>query len=212
MSAGAGRGSHAARPAAAARRDPRSAPRRRPAAGCSDRDGTLNEAVADPASGAPESPLSVEQVRLLPGAPAAARRLRDAGYALVCVTNQPAAAKGKATLDRAAGRSTSACSTCWPRGGRAGRALAPVPPPPRRSSRPSSRARCACRKPAPGMLIDAAAELASGPAAPPGCSGTRTPTSVPGARRGAARSLIDYPAQRTQALRRRGRPTSAPPT
>lgn len=59
-----------------------------------DRDGVINELVADPLSGHGESPLRVEDVRLLPGAAAATARLARAGYALVCVSNQPAAAKG----------------------------------------------------------------------------------------------------------------------
>lgn len=60
-----------------------------------DRDGVLNELVPDPASGAPESPLSPDDVRLIPGAAAAAAALTRLGFVLVCVSNQPAAAKGK---------------------------------------------------------------------------------------------------------------------
>ena len=63
-----------------------------------DRDGVLNELVVDPRSGLAESPLEVEDVRLIPGAAAAAGRLTQAGYALVCVSNQPAAAKGRVSL------------------------------------------------------------------------------------------------------------------
>jgi histidinol phosphatase-like enzyme len=63
-----------------------------------DRDGTLNEAVADPDSGLPESPLAVDDVRLLATVGAAAGSLADAGFALVCVSNQPAAAKGKVSV------------------------------------------------------------------------------------------------------------------
>jgi len=122
-----------------------------------DRDGTLNEAVADPESGSPESPLSVDDVRLIPGAASAARELVKAGYVLVCVTNQPAAAKGKATLGQllevherviellaAQGVPILASRLCPHHLEGLVREL----------SRP-----CGCRKPAPGMLIDAAAEL-----------------------------------------------------
>jgi D-glycero-D-manno-heptose 1,7-bisphosphate phosphatase len=63
-----------------------------------DRDGTLNELVIDPISGEPESPLRPQDVALIPGAAEAARRLIDAGWALIGVTNQPAAAKGTVTL------------------------------------------------------------------------------------------------------------------
>ena len=123
-----------------------------------DRDGVLNAAVPDPVSGWPESPLHVADVRLLPGAAAAAHRLADAGYALVCVSNQPAAAKGKATVEQLLavhervlellaqdGASLDASRLCphHPEG-----VVAQLSGP------------CPCRKPAPGMLTDAAAALA----------------------------------------------------
>jgi D-glycero-D-manno-heptose 1,7-bisphosphate phosphatase len=57
-----------------------------------DRDGTLIDDVpylADPA-----------QVRLLPGTVPALRRLRDAGWACVVVTNQSAVGRGLITLER----------------------------------------------------------------------------------------------------------------
>jgi D-glycero-D-manno-heptose 1,7-bisphosphate phosphatase len=63
-----------------------------------DRDGVLNELSPDPVSGDPESPLSVAEVQLIAGAAAAARALARAGFALVCVSNQPAVAKGRATV------------------------------------------------------------------------------------------------------------------
>jgi D-glycero-D-manno-heptose 1,7-bisphosphate phosphatase len=123
-----------------------------------DRDGVLDAAVPDPVSGWPESPLHVADVRLLPGAAAAARQLADAGFALVCVSNQPAAAKGKATVEQLLavhervlellardGASLDASRLCphHPEG-----VVAELSGP------------CPCRKPAPGMLTDAAAALA----------------------------------------------------
>ncbi|HEX3804241.1 MAG TPA: HAD family hydrolase [Solirubrobacteraceae bacterium] len=59
-----------------------------------DRDGTINELAPDPVSGRPESPLRVEDVALMPGAADAIRALSEAGWLLVGVSNQPAAAKG----------------------------------------------------------------------------------------------------------------------
>lgn len=129
----------------------------RRAAAFLDRDGTLNETVPDPDSGLHESPLSVEEVRLIPGAATAARELAEAGYALVCVSNQPAAAKGKTTVRQLLavherviellaenGVSLDVSRLCphHPEG-----AVDEL-------TRP-----CACRKPSPGMLLDAAAEL-----------------------------------------------------
>ncbi len=122
-----------------------------------DRDGVLNELVPDPDSGEPESPLCVEDVRLLAGAPAAVGRLVRAGFALACVSNQPAAAKGLVTIEEllavhrrvldllaAAGVALETSRLCLhhPRG-----------------VVPGLSGQCACRKPAPGMLLNVAAAL-----------------------------------------------------
>ncbi len=63
-----------------------------------DRDGVLVEEVFYPETGEIEAPLCPEDVRLLPGAAAAARMLAQAGYALVLLSNQAGYAKGKASL------------------------------------------------------------------------------------------------------------------
>jgi D-glycero-D-manno-heptose 1,7-bisphosphate phosphatase len=122
-----------------------------------DRDGVLNELVADPVSGVPESPLRVEEVRLIAGAAAAAARLAHAGYVLVCVSNQPAAAKGRVSLAQllavhervtdllASEGVTFAASRLCLHHEQAIVAQLAGP--------------CACRKPAPGMLLDAAGAL-----------------------------------------------------
>lgn len=122
-----------------------------------DRDGVLNQLIADPASGVPESPLLVADVRLVPGAAAAAARLRAFGFALVCVTNQPAAAKGRCStadllavhdrvlqLLRADGVELAGWRMC---------------PHHEQAVVPALTGPCRCRKPAPGMLLDAAGEL-----------------------------------------------------
>jgi D-glycero-D-manno-heptose 1,7-bisphosphate phosphatase len=122
-----------------------------------DRDGVLNELVPDSHSGWGESPLRVADVHLIHGAATAVAQLRDRGYALVCVTNQPAAAKAKvpvaeleaiglrvAELLAAEGAQLDAWQMCLhhPDG-----VLPEISGP------------CSCRKPAPGMLLDAAGEL-----------------------------------------------------
>lgn len=62
-----------------------------------DRDGVINELVRD-SSGVPESPLRVEDVRLTEGAAEHIDALRRVGFLVLCVTNQPAAAKAKASV------------------------------------------------------------------------------------------------------------------
>lgn len=60
-----------------------------------DRDGVINRAVVR--DNKPFPPMTVGEVELLPGVPEALARLRQAGYALVVVTNQPDVARGKQT-------------------------------------------------------------------------------------------------------------------
>jgi D-glycero-D-manno-heptose 1,7-bisphosphate phosphatase len=122
-----------------------------------DRDGVLNELVADSASGAPESPLKVGDVRLLPGAAAAAARLARAGLALVCVSNQPAAAKGKVSVERLRAVHERVLELLAREGAHleASRLCLHHPA----GVAPELSGPCACRKPAPGMLLDAAATL-----------------------------------------------------
>lgn len=63
-----------------------------------DRDGTLNEMVYDETHGLLDSPRRPEQVVLVKGAGAFLKGLRDLGYLIVIVTNQPGVAKGTLTL------------------------------------------------------------------------------------------------------------------
>jgi D-glycero-D-manno-heptose 1,7-bisphosphate phosphatase len=136
----------------------RSLPHRGRPAAFLDRDGTLNETVPDPDTGLPESPLKVEDVRLIPAAATAARELERAGYVLVCVSNQPAAAKGKADVEQLLavhervvgllaqeGVEIALSRLCLHHPDGVVRELAGA---------------CSCRKPAPQMLLDAATELA----------------------------------------------------
>jgi D-glycero-D-manno-heptose 1,7-bisphosphate phosphatase len=122
-----------------------------------DRDGVLNELVPDEVSGLWESPLAVEQVHLIPGAAAAALHLMEAGYVLVCVSNQPAAAKGRVSVRRLLdvhkrliellaleGVTFAAWRLCLHHEDGVVASLSEM---------------CFCRKPAPGMLLDAAGSL-----------------------------------------------------
>lgn len=122
-----------------------------------DRDGLLNELVPDEVSGLGESPLAIEQVHLIPGAAVAARHLMQAGYVLVCVSNQPAAAKGRVSVRRLLDIhkrliellaledvTFAAWRLCLHHEDGVVASLAEV---------------CSCRKPAPGMLLDAAGSL-----------------------------------------------------
>jgi len=58
-----------------------------------DRDGVLNRALVR--DGKPLAPVALEELEILPEAPAALRALREAGFLLIVVTNQPEVARGR---------------------------------------------------------------------------------------------------------------------
>jgi len=108
-----------------------------------DRDGVLNRAVVR--DGKPYPPSSWEEFELLPGVLEACARLKDAGFLLVVVTNQPDVGRGHQSREVVEGIHRQLESllpidrveVCYdPGGGRSAR-----------------------RKPAPGMILDAAGEL-----------------------------------------------------
>ncbi|HEV8269253.1 MAG TPA: HAD family hydrolase [Thermoanaerobaculia bacterium] len=108
-----------------------------------DRDGVLNANRVE--GGTTRPPESADALEILPGVPEALAKLRAAGFALVVVTNQPDVARGKQTRVEAEAindklRSlveVDAVFACFH----------------------DDADRCACRKPKPGLLLDAAARL-----------------------------------------------------
>jgi len=108
-----------------------------------DRDGVLNAATL--LDGRPYPPTSAAEVTILPGVPAALAALRDAGYAIVVVTNQPDVARG--TRTRAGVEAIHA------------RLRVELPVDAIYCCFHDDGDECACRKPRPGMLLAAAREL-----------------------------------------------------
>jgi len=108
-----------------------------------DRDGVLNEAFVR--GGVPTPPWSVKEFRVLPGVARACAGLREAGFVLVVVTNQPDVARGKlnsADVDRMHEHLRSI-----------------VPLDEICVCVHDDSDACTCRKPQPGMLLEAAARL-----------------------------------------------------
>jgi D-glycero-D-manno-heptose 1,7-bisphosphate phosphatase len=64
-----------------------------------DRDGVLNQLVRNPLTDAYESPHRPEDLVLCNDIGNPLKRLRDAGYKLFIISNQPSYAKGKTTLE-----------------------------------------------------------------------------------------------------------------
>lgn len=105
-----------------------------------DRDGVIIRAVVR--DGRPFAVTSAEAVEVLPDVPGALARLHDAGFVLVVVTNQPEVARGTltlGTLDRMHAQLRAA-----------------LPLDDVRMCPHDDADRCPCRKPEPGMLLDAA--------------------------------------------------------
>ncbi len=105
-----------------------------------DRDGVLNRATVR--NGRPHPPDRVEDLEILPGVAGALAELRAAGYALIVVTNQPDVARG--TQTRTAVDAMHA------------RLRAELPLDDILCCFHDDAARCTCRKPAPGLLLQAA--------------------------------------------------------
>lgn len=131
-----------------------------------DRDGTLVDVVRDAETGVVTTAFHPSHLRFLPGAVEGARALADAGFVIAIATNQPGAAKGQVpreAIERtnaalvaalmAEGIAVAAVATCFhhPDGGPGGD--------------PSLVGPCACRKPAPGLLLDLARDLGLDPGA-----------------------------------------------
>ena len=105
-----------------------------------DRDGVINQSVVK--DGKPYPPSSIDEVKILPGVPEALEKLRGAGFLLICVTNQPDVARGTQSKEVVESIHKfllkSLCLdeilVCYH----------------------DDNDRCRCRKPLPGMLMDAA--------------------------------------------------------
>jgi len=64
-----------------------------------DRDGVINKLVHNPDTGEYESPHYEKDLELCPGVLPALKRLKEEGYLLFLVSNQPSYAKGKTSLE-----------------------------------------------------------------------------------------------------------------
>lgn len=107
-----------------------------------DRDGVINAPIVR--DGKPFPPATVEETEILPGVREALVELKRAGFDLVVVTNQPDVARG--TQTRAAVDAINACLG------------AELPLDAFYCCFHDEADGCACRKPAPGLLLDAARE------------------------------------------------------
>jgi len=108
-----------------------------------DRDGVVNRAVVR--DGKPYAPATLDALEILPGVAEALGQLRAAGFLNVVVTNQP---------DVAAGRQRREVVEAMHERLRAALAIDAI-----KVCYHVDSDGCACRKPKPGMLLDAAREF-----------------------------------------------------
>ena len=122
-----------------------------------DRDGVLNQTIWNDREHIFDSPLRVAEVSLLPRVGEALRLLAQTGWLTVVISNQPVVAKQKTTSDELDRITETILSDVRRTGGRLDAVYYCLHHP--NASLPELRAQCACRKPQPGLILQAARDL-----------------------------------------------------
>lgn len=122
-----------------------------------DRDGVINELVYYEEQGIIDSPFTVEQLKLFSWAGEAIKKLTEAGYKVVIVSNQPGIAKGRLSRETFEKIREKMKKELAKQGAFVDGEYYCFHHPDARVE--SLRANCECRKPRPGLLFQAAREL-----------------------------------------------------
>ncbi len=122
-----------------------------------DRDGVVNELVYYEEHGIIDSPFTAEQFRLLPGVGGSIRRLREAGYSMILVSNQPGVAKEHVSLSAFEEIKKRMRSELEMDGAHLDAEYYCLHHP--EASVEEFRTVCECRKPDPGLLLRAASDM-----------------------------------------------------
>ena len=121
-----------------------------------DRDGTLIDVVRDEETGVISAAFHPSQLRLLPGVVEGLSALQAAGYALSIATNQPGAAKGQFSRDAIERTNAALVSLLAEHGVRIESVEVCLHHPEGGPGGDGSLVgSCTCRKPAPGLLLQA---------------------------------------------------------
>ncbi|MFH1657322.1 MAG: HAD family hydrolase [bacterium] len=125
-----------------------------------DRDGVINEIVYNSDFGLIDSPLNPEEFKILPGVGEAIKLINELGFLAVVVSNQPCVAKGKTSLQLMAeiGRKMEE-ELAKERARLNGVYYCFHHPDASQVKVNKYLADCACRKPKPGLLLQAARDL-----------------------------------------------------
>ncbi|MEM3401723.1 MAG: HAD-IIIA family hydrolase [Candidatus Hadarchaeales archaeon] len=122
-----------------------------------DRDGVINEIVYFPELGILDSPLNPRQFKLLPKVGEAIKKLNRLGLKVVVVSNQPVVAKGKTTMEVFERIRAKMKRELEKKGARIDAEYYCFHHPQAKYAR--YRVRCKCRKPKPGLLLQASKDL-----------------------------------------------------
>jgi D,D-heptose 1,7-bisphosphate phosphatase len=121
-----------------------------------DRDGVINPYFYNPEFGTVDSPANPRQFRLLPGVAKAIRAFKQKGLLVLVVSNQPGIAKGKFSSALLAAVTGKMHRSVRAGGGKIDGVYYCLHHP--QAARAAYRKRCDCRKPRPGLLMQAAKE------------------------------------------------------
>ena len=122
-----------------------------------DRDGVINELIYHREQGIIDSPFTAEQLSIFPGAGEAVRNLNETDYMVILVSNQPGIAKGSltgATFEEI--RNKMQATLAAAQAGLDGEYYCYHHP---EAKIEKYRVICECRKPKPGLLLQAARDM-----------------------------------------------------
>ncbi len=122
-----------------------------------DRDGVINELIYYREQGVIDSPFTVEQFRLLPGVSEAIKKFREMDYKVVLVSNQPGIAKGYMLQQTFAAIAKKMKAELAKDGAFLDAEYYCFHHPEAKINK--LKANCECRKPKPGLLVQAAKDI-----------------------------------------------------
>ena len=122
-----------------------------------DRDGVINPLIFHRDHGIVDSPFTLRQFSVLPGVPRAIRLLNDLGFVVVIASNQPGIAKGHFEPELISKIERKMRTALRQAGARVDATYYCLHHPEAKVKK--YRSQCGCRKPAPGLLIQAAKDL-----------------------------------------------------
>ena len=122
-----------------------------------DRDGVINELVYHEEQGIIDSPFSVEQFKLLPGVGEAIKQFHDMGVEVILISNQPGMAKGHMSEETFEKKKKKMKNDLAKEGAFLDGEYYCLHHPDAKVER--LKANCECRKPKPGLILQAAQDM-----------------------------------------------------